>query len=177
MKNRLILLIALVVIVVLAVVIVVASTALTPSALTPAYAVAVDFTNAAIKGDEPTAAPLVDFNLTSFAADNCPDGRVSACIQGYAPEAWGGLISAVFRRSIPDGADAWDIQLVATYEQDKGFSGVCIYNRVERFPALASANDRYEGWRVTRWSGFVPCDDARSGIQQLRTADAPNRAP
>jgi hypothetical protein len=177
MKSRLPLIIALVVIIVLTAIIVVASLALTPSALTPAYAVAVDFTNAAVKGEEAVAAPLVDFNLTGFAAENCADGRVSACIQSYAPEAWGGLISAVFRRSIPDGPDAWDIQLVATYEHDKGFSGVCIYNRVERFAALASANDGYDGWRVTRWSGFIPCDDARSGIQQLRTADAPNRAP
>lgn len=175
MKSRTQLWIALAIVASAAVIIVI-SVALTPANTNFAYAAAVDFTNLATKGQTADASALMDDNLRAYVAENCPSGDVGACVQAYAPADWGAMISAVFRRSIPDGNNAWDIQLVATYEEEKGFSGVCIYNRVERFAELAEG-DAYDGWRVTRWSGFIPCDDALSGIQNLRGADAPNRAP
>jgi hypothetical protein len=141
---------------------------LTPENLHPAFAAATRFVNAAGKGDDGTALPLLAGNLQAYVEDNCPAGSVSACLESYTPPEWGGMLAAVYRRSIPDG-DAWDVLLVATYERDQGFSGVCIYHRMEE---TASGT-----WQVAAWSGFVSCDLPDSGIQELRRADAPNRAP
>lgn len=141
---------------------------LVPENTHPAYAAATDFMNAAGKGEEAAASALLSDELQSFVQTNCPQGQVSACLDAYTPPEWGDLLSAVYRRSIPDGR-AWDVLLVATYEEGKGFAGVCIYHRMEE----VAPGD----WRVAAWSGFIPCDDPDSGLQGLRREDAPNRAP
>lgn len=142
---------------------------ITPENQNPAFDTAVRFINAAGTGDDDTAYPLLSEAMQAYVDENCPDGSVSACVLAYTPEEWGALLherAAVFRRSIPDG-DAWDVQIVATYEEEQGFAGVCIYHRMEQ---------NAEGdWRVAGWAGFVSCDDPDSGIQGLRQPDAPNR--
>jgi hypothetical protein len=136
--------------------------------LHPAYETAVEFTNAAGKGDDTTAFALLSSAMQNYVTEHCPDGSVSACVAGYTPEDWGDLTTAVYRRSISDGS-AWDILLLAGYEEGEGFAGVCIYNRVEEvLPDV---------WRVAAWSGFVSCDDTNAGLSGLRRADAPNRIP
>lgn len=142
---------------------------LTPENQNPAFNVAVRFINAAGTGDDATAYPLLSDEMQAYVDENCPEGSVSACVLAYTPDTWGQLLhdeAAVFRRSIPDG-DAWDVQIVATYEEEQGFAGVCIYHRMEEVAE--------DDWRVAGWSGFVSCDDADSGIQGLRQPDAPNR--
>lgn len=151
------------------------SMSLTPAQSTGAYAVAEDFTNLAAKGQNEAALALVGDDLRAYAEANCPEGSLAACVQGYAPQEWGDIISAVFRRSVPEGADVWHVNLIATYQEGKGFSGVCIYNRVERI--AQSAGDPYEGWRVTRYAGFIPCDAPDAALESLRQAGAPNSAP
>jgi hypothetical protein len=148
--------------------IVVLSVYLTPEGLNPAFAAATEFMNAAGQGDDEAALALLTEGLQAYAGENCPGGSVSACLQEYIPPEWGGFIAAVYRRSIPYGAD-WDVLLVATYEEDQGFSGVCIYHRVTE----VAPGD----WRVSVWSGFVSCDLPNSGLQGLRAEDAPNRVP
>ncbi len=150
------------------------SLALTPSQSNPAYAVAEDFTNLAAKGQNDAALALVSESLRAYAQDHCPEGRIVACVQGYVPPEWGGIISAVYRRSVPEG-NVQHVQLIATYQEGKGFSGVCIYNRVER--VADAANDPYDGWRVTAYAGFVPCDAPDSDLDALRRPGAPNAAP
>ncbi len=140
--------------------------ALTPENTHPAYDAAVRFMNAAGEGDEETALALLGADLQAYVAANCDS--VTACIDDYTPPEWGDLIAAVYRRSRPDGL-AWDVQLVATYEEGQGFAGVCIYHRMEEV-----ADDE---WRVMAWSGFVSCDDPDSGLSDLRRTDAVNRAP
>lgn len=150
-------------------VVVVLTALLVPQQLSPAYAAAVDFVNAAGNGEDETALALLSDELQAHVADNCPDG-LSACIDAYTPPEWGGFLNAVFRRAQPDGPDAFDILLLATYEEGQGFSGVCIYNRAER------AAD--ETWQIVRWSGWVSCDLPNAGLSALASdPDAPNRAP
>lgn len=149
------------------------SALLVPQQTNPAFALAVDFTRGALRGDEATASAAVGPELIAYAAENCPDGAVSACVTGYIPEEWGGLVDVVYRRSVPqDSGRAWDIQTIATFERNQGFSGVCIYVRAENpTPSDASA------WRITRWAGWISCDQP-AGLDELRTSpDAPNRAP
>lgn len=134
----------------------------------PAYTAAIEFVNAAAKGDDATAQQHLSAELKTYIAENCPDESVSACVTAYADPSWGDFSSAVFRRSVPDGATAWDVQLIATYAQGDGFSGVCIYNRVEKVG---------DEWLILRWSGFVTCDRPDSGLQELAADSAPNRAP
>jgi hypothetical protein len=140
--------------------------ALTPSQLNPAFAAAVAFVEAAARGEDETAAALMSPELAAWAQANCPDGRISACVQAHTPEAWGDLISAVFRRAAPDG-DAWDVDLIATYQYEEGFSGVCIYARMEPTET---------GWQVAEYAGFAWCGDP--GTRNMATnPSAPNRAP
>lgn len=141
---------------------------LTPES-NPAYDAAVDFMNAAGSGDDGTALVLLSDGMREYVLENCPEGLASRCIDEYTPLAWGNLISAVFRRAIPDGPRAFDVQLVATYEEGQGFAGVCIYHRVEQ----TSGGQ----WRVTAWSGFISCDEPNAGLSDLRQPDAPNYAP
>lgn len=145
---------------------IIATLFLVPEETNPAYATAVNFVNSVATGDDDTALPYMSTALRASVTENCPDGIPSTCINSYADDSWGGFMSAVFRRAIPDGHDAWDIQLIATYEEGQGFSGICIYNRVERI------ND---DWQVTRWSGFVSCDLPTAGLQGLASESAPNR--
>ena len=141
---------------------------LTPENTNPAYDVAVRFMNAAGLGDDETAFPLLSPEMQTYVVENCPDASVSGCVLAYTPDEWGTLIrdgSAVYRRSIQDG-DAWDVLLVATYQEGDGFAGVCIYHRME---------DISDGdWRVAGWAGFVSCDESNAGLQSLRRDDAPN---
>jgi len=142
--------------------------ALTPQSTNPAIEVATTFMNAAGNGDDATALPLLDDTLQTYVRDNCPNGSVSACVQSYIPPEWGGLIKAVFRRAAPDGPRAWNVDLIATYEKEKGFSGVCIYHRVEQ---LADGQ-----WKVTGWAGFIWCGDPASRLMATNP-DTPHRAP
>jgi len=141
---------------------------LTPDSTNPAYATAVDFMNAAGNGDDMAAFALLSDDMQAYVRANCPVESVSACIDAYTPPEWGGLLTAVFRRAIPDG-QAFDILLFATYKEGVGFSGVCIYHRVEEVAP--------DDWRVTAWAGFLHCEEAEANIQRLREADAVNRAP
>lgn len=149
------------------VVVVVLTAALTPANTEPAFAAAITFTNAAATGDDDTAFALLDDTMQAYVLENCPDGSVSACVQSYTPPEWGGIISAVFRRAIPD-AGSWDVDLIATYEEETGFTGVCIYNRVEQ--------DAAGDWRVAGWAGFIHCADAASR-NMATNPDTPFRAP
>jgi hypothetical protein len=167
-KSTLIILIA----TICAVVVIVALTLmLTPEKTNPAFKTATDFMNAAGTGDADAAYALLSPEMQDYVTDNCPNGNVSDCILSYTPPEWGRLNgegAAVYRRSIQDG-DAWDIQLIATYEEGDGFSGVCIYHRVEEIAT--------DDWRVTAWAGFITCDEANAGLDRLRRENAPNRAP
>jgi hypothetical protein len=139
-----------------------------PEGINPAFATAVNFVNAVATGDDDIALPYMSIALRQSVAENCPNGMPSTCIKSYADDSWGDFMSAVFRRAIPDGSDVWDVQLIATYEDGQGFSGVCIYNRVERID-----ND----WQVTRWAGFVSCDLPTAGLQDLAGESSLNRMP
>ena len=150
------------------VLVIIVTATLVPQTTNPAYDAAITFVNAAGKGDEAVASALLSESLTAYVDGNCPAGSVAACIASYTPPEWGSFLNAVFRRSQPDGRDAWDIQLIATYEKAEGFSGVCIYNRVERVS---------ETWQIVRWSGWIHCGDAESGLTNLMRDDAPHRAP
>lgn len=153
---------------------IVLSVVLVPQETNPAFAIATDFSRAALRGDEATALAHLSPELSAYVAETCPDGRLTACVDGYIPDEWGGLVDVVYRRSVPqDSGRAWDIQTIATFERGQGFSGVCIYVRAEN-PTPSQA----DGWRITRWAGWVSCDVENKGLDDLRTnPDAPNRAP
>lgn len=168
MKSRSIV-ILLVVTAVVIVGIILLTTVLVPENTSPAYSVATEFMNAAGKGDDATAFPLLSDEMQAYVTENCPEGSVSACIDAYIPAEWGNLLSAVYRRSVPEGNTAWDVQLVATYEEGEGFAGVCIYHRMEEVTP--------DDWRVAGWAGFVSCDDPNSGLNALRRDDAVNHVP
>lgn len=166
MNSKRILWIVLAVVLAVGIVVVVTAT-FVPQETSPAAAAAVTFMNAAGKGDDATAFLLLSDELQAYVTANCPDGSVSACIDSYTPPEWGNLQSAVYRRSTPDGA-AWDVDLISTYERDRGASGVCIYHRVEQ--------DDMGAWRVVEWAGFLACGDAASR-NMATNPDTPNRAP
>jgi hypothetical protein len=154
-------------------VIVVATQALTPQQTNPAYAAAVAFMDAAGRGDETAAAALLDADMQAYVRDNCPNRQVSACVEVYIPPEWGTFESVIFRRASPDlttGANprAYDVELIASYTEGKGVSGVCIYTRMEQ------GDD--DAWRVAGYAGFVSCGDAVSR-DMAGNVDAPNRAP
>ncbi len=124
--------------------------------------------DAAGKGDDATAETYLAPELVAYVAANCPNGSVSACIDGYTPEEWGDVIKAVFRRATPDGNTAWDVDLIATYQFGTGFSGVCIYHRVEQ--------DASGAWKIVQWAGFLHCGEDASR-SMATNPDTPNRAP
>jgi hypothetical protein len=165
MKSRRAIFISVAILIVIAL-IVVATAAFIPQNTNPAFAVAVDFVEAAGKGNDSVAIPLLDAPLQEYVQNNCPDSSVSACVKSYTSPEWGNFRSAVFRRAAPDG-EAWNVDLIATYEAGKGASGVCIFNRVEQ---------TNEGWRVTEWAGFAHCGDAESR-NMATNPDTPNRVP
>ncbi|NWG18003.1 MAG: hypothetical protein HXY41_15365 [Chloroflexi bacterium] len=147
--------------------IVVVTAALIPQETHPAYAAALRFAEAVGAGDDETAFALLAPPMQDYVTARCPDGSVSACVRAFIPPEWGGFMSVVFRRAAPDG-NAFNIDLIATYEKDKGFSGVCIYHRLEQ--------DAAGGWRVAGWAGYVSCGDPLSR-GMAANPDAPNRAP
>lgn len=134
---------------------------------TDAYAAALAFAEAAGKGDDEAAFARLSEDMQAYVNQNCPDASVSGCIQAYIPAEWGDFLSAVFRRAAPDG-NAFDVQLIATYADNEGFSGVCIYHRMEQDSAGA--------WKVAGWAGYVSCGDSASR-DMAANPDAPNRAP
>lgn len=146
--------------------VVIVTAALTPGETHPAFAAAVAFVEATAHGDDAAATALMTPELAAYIARNCPEGSVSACVQGYTPPEWGEMLSAVFRRAAPDGPD-WNVDVIATYEHGQGFSGVCIYTRLTA---------EGEAWKVAEYAGFAACSDA--GTRNMATnPDAPNRAP
>lgn len=153
------------------VVLIVLTMFLTPAALNPAYAAALDFADAVFDTrDDAAAMALLSPEMVAWVGENCPEG-VTACIDDYIPDEWGGYVDTVYRRSVPDGTKAWDIQLIATFDErlTPGFSGVCIYVRAED---LGDSN-----WLLTRWSGWVSCAQ-EEGLDNLRlNPNVPNRAP
>lgn len=158
--------IGLVIIAVVAAVVLIA-VALTPPQTNPAFDVAASFANAAGHGNDEKALPLLSAELANAVADKCQDGKPSGCVMGYAPTEWGGMETAVFRRAVPDGS-AWDIEVIATYEKDKGASGVCSYFHVSQ-----AADGQ---WKIDRWAGFIWCGDPRSR-DMATNPDTPNRMP
>lgn len=152
-------------------VLLIAATALlVPQQTNPAFAAAVSFVTAAGKGDDAAASALLSPELRTYVAENCPEGSVSACVKAYTPTEWGAFLNAVFRRAQPDGQDAWEVLLLATYAENQGFSGVCIYTRSERVQG--------DEWQITRWAGWMSCDAPNAGLSALiSNPNVPNRAP
>jgi len=139
----------------------------TPGSTEPAFAAAVAFMDAAGKGDDAAAEAFLSPDMLAYVAANCPNGSVSACVDQFTPPEWGDLLSAVFRRAIPDGTN-WNVDLIATYQFGTGFSGVCIYHRMEQNDSGA--------WKVAGWAGFIHCGDPASR-EMASNPDTPNRAP
>ncbi|RMG81558.1 MAG: hypothetical protein D6712_16070 [Chloroflexi bacterium] len=156
-------------ILILSIVLIIAMTAVFVPEAEPQYDVAVRFVKAAATGDEVTAFALLAPELQDAVRENCPDGSASGCIQSYPPPEWGDFLNVVFRRSRPVGDGTWDVLLIATYEDDQGYSGICIYTH--------TAQDESGEWRVQRWSGFVSCDLPDAGLDGLAADGAPNQMP
>jgi hypothetical protein len=133
----------------------------------PAINAALTFVEAAARGDDATANALMSADLRAYVAANCPNGSVSACVDTYTPPEWGAFLSAVFRRGVPMGAE-WDVDIIATWELDRGFSGVCIYTRMAR--------NEQGVWEVVRYAGFAWCGDPNTRDMERNPA-APNQAP
>ena len=89
MTGKRLLLLGILAVLVLAVVVILTA-ALTPENTEPAFAAAITFTNAAASGDDETAFALLDETMQTYVLENCPDGSVSACVQGYTPPEWRG---------------------------------------------------------------------------------------
>lgn len=164
--NRRILTILLLLFGILILVIIAATAVLTPGDTNPAFQTAVGFAEAAATGDEAGARASTGPSVLDYAAANCPSGQISACVASYIPPEWGAFKSVVFRRAAPDGSD-WDVELIATYSEGVGFSGVCIYTRLSPVES---------GWQVTRYAGWVPCSDPSSRDIQSNP-DAPHHVP
>ncbi|MEZ4671395.1 MAG: hypothetical protein R3E39_26125 [Anaerolineae bacterium] len=143
------------------------SLSLTPQATNPAFDIAVKFANAAGKGDDAAALPLLSPELRAWVQENCQGGRPSACVQNYIPPEWGKLVSAVFRRASPAGSN-WNVDVITTYQWSAGASGACSYFRVEP--------DRNGTWFITGWAGFIWCGDGRSRDMESNP-NTPNRVP
>lgn len=149
--------------------IVVVVTALLVPAQVPAYETAVEFVRDAGKGKPDAALAALSPEMQAWVASHCRDSSVTACVDDYTPPQWGNMLSAVFRRAQPAGADAFDVQVIATYEDNQGFSGVCIYLHVMQ---------QDDHWEITRWTGWNSCDDPNGGMSaMLSDPNAPNRAP
>lgn len=154
-------------IVILVGILILVAVALIPPQTNPAFDVAATFANAAGQGDDAIAMPLLTADLQQAVSERCAGGVPSGCVQSYPPPEWGKLINAIYRRSAPDGA-AWDIEVISTYEKDKGGSGVCSYFHV--------VQDTDGQWRIDRWAGFIWCGDAASR-NMATNPDTPNRMP
>lgn len=149
-------------------ILVVVTAALTPAQTSPAFAAAEAWGNAAARGQEAIAVQHEGEALREWAAVNCPEGRVSACVQALFPPEWGEFISVLYRRAVPDGDRAWDVELIGSFQRDDGGSGICVYTRVEQNDAGV--------WLVEAYAGWVWCGDPASR-NMADNPDAPNRAP
>jgi hypothetical protein len=163
-RTRTLILIATGVIVTLAIIVLVTSTFIPQE--NPAFAAAVAFVQAVGSGDDSAANALMTADLQAFVTETCPDGLASRCVEAYIPDAWGEYLSVVFRRAAPISPD-WNVDLIATYALDRGFSGVCIHTRMTEIDGT---------WKVASWAGFVHCGDPASR-NMAGNPDAPNRAP
>ena len=148
-------------------VIVIATSFFTPDQTNPAYAAAISFVEAAASGDDAQAMTFLSDDLSAYVREHCAGGSVSACIDAYIPVEWGSFKSVVFRRATPDGTD-WHVDLIGNWEEDRGFSGVCIYTHLMQ--------DAEDNWRVDRWAGFAWCGDPQTR-DMAHNPDAPNPAP
>ncbi len=166
MKSRIILAIGLTTFTVILVLLVVAI-ALTPQETNPAFAAAVMFVESAGKRADSAALALLDEPMQAYVEANCAEAKPSSCITSYTPPEWGKLLSAVYRRSAPDG-DAWNVEVIANYESGTGASGVCSLIHV--------TPDGSGGWQVSGWAGFVHCGEPESRNMDTNV-DTPNRAP
>ncbi len=146
--------------------IVVATLFFTPADTNPAFAAALDFVDAAARGDDARAEQHLSADLSAWVAANCPQGSVSACVSAYIPPEWGAYQSMVFRRSSPDG-DGYNVDLIGTWELERGFSGVCVYTNMQQEDGV---------WKVIRWAGFVWCGDP-NWAEFGGNPNTPNRAP
>ncbi|HVU14530.1 MAG TPA: hypothetical protein VHD90_24805 [Phototrophicaceae bacterium] len=146
MRVRTVITILGVLVIVLALAAVVASF-LRPQAANPAYTTAVDFVQAAGKGNDAKAVSLLDKNMLNYVVAHCPNQNVSECIKAYTPADWGSLVSAIFRRAAPNGSN-WDVEVIANYQQGEGASGVC---------SLIHVANESGSWLVSGWSGFIHC--------------------
>jgi hypothetical protein len=143
---------------------------LIPSETNQAFDMAVSFTRAAGYGDDATAMSLLSPELQEYVRVTCPEESIGRCVDDYTPEDWGQFLNAVFRRAQPDGENILHIQLLATYEDNQGFSGVCVYVKTEK-----NAESK---WQITAWSGWMSCDEPNSGLSDLiSNPSVPNRAP
>lgn len=147
--------------------IIAATAVLTPIQTSPAFATAEAFVDAAVTGDDDAAMAYLSQELRIYVAANCPGGSVSACIDSYIPDNWGAYRDITFRRATP-ADQAWDVDLIGYWEQDQGFSGVCVYARM--------AQEADGVWRVQRWAGFAWCGDASTRDMETNPS-APNAAP
>ena len=123
MQFRTILIVGIVALVVVIGIVALISTQLTPQATSPAFTAAVDFVNAAENGDDRAAFTLLNETMQDFVMANCTNGLPSACLDSYIPPEWGELVTAVFRRAAPDGAN-WTVEVIAHYPRGVGASGV-----------------------------------------------------
>lgn len=147
--------------------IIVATALYTPDQTNPAYAASVSFVDAAASGNDEQAMTFLSDDLSAYVNQNCADGKISACIDAYIPDEWGAFQSVVFRRATPDGVN-WNVDLIGTWEHDRGFSGVCIYVHLTR--------ETESEWRIDRWAGFAWCGDPATR-DMAANPEAPNQAP
>jgi hypothetical protein len=167
MQSRRYLWIGLVVILLTVGLVVIVTAALIPQEMHPAYAAAVTFAEAVGAGNDETAFNLLSPAMRQYVTANCPGAAVSGCMAQYTPSEWGSFKGVVFRRGAASG-ETMNVELIATYENGKGGSGVCIYQRM--------AADESGQWRVFGWAGYVPCSDPNSR-NMATNPDAPNRVP
>ena len=166
LRNLLIIGVVVVVVAVVGVAAVLVASQLTPQAANPAFTTAVDFVNAAGKGDDAKASALLNNAMKAYVAAHCPSATPSSCLRSYTPADWGSLQDAIYRRSVPNG-QAWDVEIIANYALGKGASGVC---------SLIHVAPDAGNWRVVGWAGFVHCGDPASR-DMATNPDTPNRAP
>ena len=89
MQLRTLLTLAAGVVVLAAAAVILIASQLTPQATNPAFTTAVDFVNAAGKGDDAVALALLNNAMETYVAAHCPNGSPSACVQSYTPPEWG----------------------------------------------------------------------------------------
>src|SRR4051812_8302407 len=105
-RNLLLIGVVVIVVAIAGVAAVLVAARLTPQGANPAFTTAVDFVNAAGKGNDQVATALLSSRMKAYVTSRCPGAKPSGCLRSYTPTEWGGLQDAIYRRSIPDG-QAW----------------------------------------------------------------------